>query len=228
MRPAPQLGTKTACFPRASLWHAWSRFVRGIYVPASALSALAFAFLPAMATPAAPASRFLTRSDVLPVIRLSLENNPRIEASSVDLSSLEMSAQISVPPLDPQLEVTQIDYDAALRRVRFRLWPKAVPSVVPFFATARLTDSAAAPPRSFTHATRGLAVPSFFQTAGPILVETGRSARLRLHSPDSEMLLVVKPLQRGRLGDIIRVHIPTTGATLRARVVAPGYLDASF
>jgi|GEM_PF-1998423 hypothetical protein len=172
------------------------------------------------------ASRWITRADVLRAIRVSLQNNPRLDSSSIDFSTLEMSAQIAVPSADPQLEVTAVNYDRALRRVRFRLWPRAVPSVVPFFATARLTDSGA-PPR--VAAQRPVVARSVNpQSAGPVFIQAGRPAHLHLHSRDSEILLLVKPLQRGHLGDTVRVHIPATGATLQARVVAPGYLDASF
>ncbi len=184
-------------------------------------------FLPFVSPAARGGSRFLTRADVLRAIRVSLQNNPRLDSSSIDFSTLEMSAQIAVPSADPQLEVTAISYDRALRRVRFRLWPRAVPSAVPFFATARLADSGV-PPRAGAPSRGGVAKSLNPQSAGPVFIQAGRPAHLHLHSRDAEILLLVKPLQRGHLGDTVRVHIPATGATLQARVVAPGYLDASF
>ena len=66
------------------------------------------------------------------------------------------------------------------------------------------------------------------QFDGVILVTPGKLVSLRLFSDSTEMLLDVIPLERGLLGDNIRVKLPGTGKVLNGYVVGPGKLEARF
>jgi len=66
------------------------------------------------------------------------------------------------------------------------------------------------------------------QFDGVILVTPGKPVSLRLFSDSTEMLLDVIPLERGLLGDNIRVKLPGTGKILNGYVIGPGKLEARF
>jgi flagella basal body P-ring formation protein FlgA len=61
-----------------------------------------------------------------------------------------------------------------------------------------------------------------------VLVDPRQFARLHLSSPSARMLLVVRPLQRGHLGETIRVRLLSSGKTLQARVAGKDSLEADF
>jgi hypothetical protein len=170
-------------------------------------------------------SRPISRDEVAAAVLISLRRNPALP--SIDISTLTLGASVDVPDSDPRLEVLQTILDAPLARIRFRLAAKAVPTAVPFFATARLApDSATAISRIVL--ARSVALPALNPVVAPILVLAGRPAHLHIHSANSDMQLIVKPLQRGRLGETIRVQLPGSTRTLQGRVIAPGQLDATF
>jgi len=187
-------------------------------------------------------SRPISSREIFSAIQLALANNldgadlPNL--AQLRLADLHHDAAIPAPLGYSGLEVTQIAFDPAIDRVRFRLLPKAAGRSLPFFVTASLpatypgsfspvaarvpVGSASSP--ALLHATSALPAPSL---AAP-LVTTNQPARLHLHSADMDMLLEVRPLQRGYLDQIIRVRLAATGRTMQARVVAPGYLDATL
>lgn len=148
-------------------------------------------------------------------------------------------AAIPAPPGYSGLEVTQVAFDPAINLMRFRLLPKAQGRALPFYVTANL-PATYAPPSSVpsAHVSPG-SIPSavILRTSSGVaplvplstpLVTTNQSARLHLHSADLDMLLEVRPLQRGYLDQVVRVRLAATGRTMRARVVAYGYLDATL
>jgi flagella basal body P-ring formation protein FlgA len=53
-------------------------------------------------------------------------------------------------------------------------------------------------------------------------------ARMFLHSSDSRMTLLVHPLQRGRLGDTVRVRLDGSVKLLQGRVAGAAYLETSY
>jgi flagella basal body P-ring formation protein FlgA len=61
-----------------------------------------------------------------------------------------------------------------------------------------------------------------------ILVQPGKPTTLRLLSGSMRMLLEVIPLERGVLGQKIRVRLPATGKVLQGQVVGAGRLEAAF
>jgi flagella basal body P-ring formation protein FlgA len=61
-----------------------------------------------------------------------------------------------------------------------------------------------------------------------VLVDPRQLARLHLHSANSTMLLLVRPLQTGHINETIRVRLVASGRTLQAKVIAANSLDATF
>jgi hypothetical protein len=73
-----------------------------------------------------------------------------------------------------------------------------------------------------TSAPHSLADPS------PFLVEPGHPARLLISSSDSQMSLIVNPLQRGRLGETVRVRMEGSVKTLTGQVTGLAHLEQSY
>jgi hypothetical protein len=171
------------------------------------------------------ASHLVTREQVFAAIRTALAGNR--DAALRDFQPEDISfGAVLLPNQASRLEVTEISFDQFIGRARFRLWSPSARDIHPFYATAQLPPGQnALLSSSISPLSAGAIVPS---QASHVLVEPSRSARLHLHSSNANILLEVKPLQRGRLGEIIRVRMPANGKTFRARVVEGGDLDAHF
>jgi len=176
------------------------------------------------------ASHLVTREEVFEAIERALSKSSLPELPAVRLEDISLEAAVLVPENNPELEVTQITFDEFIGRARFRLWSKSSPAVHPFYVTAKAASdferNAARPRAPLLPGLDARPLPQFVAT--PVLVETSHFASLYLHSTNSNMQLQVKPLQRGRLGDIIRVRLPSNGRTFLARVTGSGALEASF
>lgn len=150
-------------------------------------------------------------------------------------TDFHQDADIPAPPGYSGLEVTQIAFDPAIKRMRFRLLPKAPGRTLPFYVTANVpatyapasasASSSVAPPAVILRSRSGAAPAVPLATP---LVTTNQPARLHLHSADMDMFVEVRALQRGYLDQIVRVRLAATGRTMQARVVAHGYLDATL
>ncbi len=142
--------------------------------------------------------------------------------------ALTFDAAFAVPGADARLEVTQIVFDETIGRTRFRLQPHTAPGSNAFFVTARAAPKAFA--RVSTNAARltSVSTKAVSVVDSPVLVDPRQFARLHLRSPSAEMLLAVKPLQRGHLGETIRVRVPSSGKTLQGRVTGKDFLEAVF
>jgi hypothetical protein len=170
--------------------------------------------------------RALTRQEAWAAIQAFLGKHPVNALRTLRADDLTLDAGVSVSSDSVKLVVTRLTFDDALHRARFRLRLQGIPSGQPFYVTARVPSG-----------TTGLARPAFgttsrdmdsFAPASAVLVDPRQSARLHLHSADSDMLLTVQPLQRGTLGQTIRVRLRASGKTLQARVVSQNTLDAVF
>jgi hypothetical protein len=62
----------------------------------------------------------------------------------------------------------------------------------------------------------------------PVLIAAGKTGALWLHSENSSIVVQVQALQAGHAGETIRVRLPLSGKTLRARVGSEGQLEAAF
>jgi hypothetical protein len=171
-------------------------------------------------------ARPLTLLDIWPAIQFFLEKHPVNALRNLQPADLTFAASVAISGNNNRLAVTRLTFDAALHRANFCLRIQNVPGAQRFEVTARISSSPS------NNARRG-----FRQTSGDapdlsasamVLVDPRQSAHLRLHSPDSEMLLAVRPLQRGHLGETIRVRLRPSGKTLQARVVGQNALDAIF
>ena len=175
------------------------------------------------------ASHLVTRAEVLAAIRAALAKNKDANLPDLQIEDLSFGA-VLLPNQASHLEVTEISFDEFIGRARFRLWSASAPAIHPFYVTARVPF----PPgghRSFLiPASLGdsTALSRASPVASPVLIEAGRTAVLHLHSSNSSLFLEVKSLQRGRLGEVIRVRLPANGKTFRARVLEGGGLDARF
>jgi hypothetical protein len=171
--------------------------------------------------------RQLTRQETWTAIQSFLEKHPVDALRSLRAEDLTLEAAVAVSGDNAKLAVTRLTFDDALHLARFRLRLHDVANGQPFYVTAR--------PRS---GRTGLARPVFddisssTQTANSsgstVLVDPRQPARLHLHSADSDMLLTVQPLQRGREGQVVRVRLRASGKTLQARVVGQNSLDAAY
>ena len=62
----------------------------------------------------------------------------------------------------------------------------------------------------------------------PVAIVAGGLAQIWLHSENSSIVMQVKALQAGRVGETIRVRLPQNGRTMRAVVTGPAALEAIF
>jgi len=157
---------------------------------------------------------------------------------------LTWESAVRVAPGEAQLTVTGITVDAAAALAQFRIRVEGDHHSLPFEVTARLAPGASAANfrnvtavnehelprarRTLADRATGIHEPVPQDTDLPLLVGAGRIAQLHLHSENSSMLLEVKALQPGHLGEIIRVRLPRNGKTLQAKVVGEQAVDAAF
>lgn len=174
--------------------------------------------------------RLISRGEVLAAIEAALERSPQPGIAEEKLKDVTVEAAVRVPPGDAGLVVTKMAFDATMGFMRFELRARRAPGVLPFFATLKVGRSF-----SGTHETRHLlSIAAHGGKSGAeaefatVLVTAGHMARLQIRSADMDMLLEVRPLERGKLGEVIRVQLPGTGRMLQARVAGKDYLDATL
>jgi hypothetical protein len=179
-------------------------------------------------------SRPITVNEVFETIRAALAQKGLISAGTLRPEDILLESQILVAPGDSGLQVMRMDLDHGLRRARFLLWPSRSPKVIPFFATAKLEGDlsglqyrATADPGHIAN-TRAI-VPAVARPAkAEILVGQGERATLLLHSEVLRMFVDVVSLERGTLGQQIRVRMADTGKVLNARVDGRSHLEVTF
>jgi len=177
-------------------------------------------FVPEFLT-ARRAGRPLTQEDVFTAIETALTKNKNVQVPTLRPQDLTLESLIEVPEGPSALEVTQMTFDESIRRARFRVWPRNAPGTLPFYVTAPIRAEKSPRPISGSNT-------SALSANSAVLVEPRQLARLHLHSPNSTMLLLVRPLQPGHLDETIRVRLVASGRTLQARVIAANSLDAAF
>jgi hypothetical protein len=177
-------------------------------------------FVPEFLT-ARRAGHSLTQEDVFSAIETALIKNKNVPVPTLRPQDLTLESLIEVPEGPSTLEVTQMTFDESIRRARFRLWPRNAPGTLPFYVTAPIRAEKSPQPISSSNT-------SALSANSAVLVEPRQLARLHLHSPNSTMLLVVRPLQPGHMNETIRVRLVASGRTLQAKVIAANSLDATF
>lgn len=133
-------------------------------------------------------------------------------------NALEFGSLPRIADSNANLKVVSARFDRATGRELFRLHSTSSP--VPFEVAVKMSNPAGVSPKSPR-------VLSPLQSR-QYLIDPRHFARLRLVSRDSEMLVEVRPLQKGNQGDIVRVRMPKNGKTFAARVTGPNSLQAEF
>jgi hypothetical protein len=171
----------------------------------------------------------LSREEVFAALQAVLAKRDPTELRVLRPQDLRYDSSVALSDNDAKLVVTQIQFDKAIDRARFRLQTKSATLAPPFYVTANLK-----PQESAINLVLAPLKPSQLNVSHDrfphvkALVDPRRIALLHLHSKASDMLLAVRPLERGSLGQTIRVRLRESGKTLVARVAGNNSLDASF
>lgn len=189
-------------------------------------------------------SRELSRQQVLGAVRRALIRNGFANASVLTLADVRFEMPVRVTTSHPGLRVLGMRIDPALRLAVFRLWTTGESDVRPFDVIVRpvgglrpwlesVTGEAA--PVNHAAVPRGAAVRTGSGRAWRArkrrpkpLVLPWQTASLLLVSGTMEIHTTAEPLERGYLGEVIRVRVHKTRQVFRAKVVAPDCLEAKF
>jgi hypothetical protein len=179
-------------------------------------------------------SRPITVQEVFAAIRNALEHSGISAAAELHPEDILLQTQVLVGPGDAGLEVLRSDFDTGLKRGRFLLWPAHDPKVLPFFVAVRFTgNSTTAAFHSITEMNRianrpDLPPVSVALAKAEVLVSPGEQATLILHSDALRMIADVVPLERGTMGQRVRVRVVETGKTFSAQVDGRAHLELKF
>jgi hypothetical protein len=161
------------------------------------------------------ASHFLVPGDFLQLVNAAL--GPGTTLSTADLA---MPSSISRPADNSHFQVASVKHDPILKNTRVRISSTAGSSLVPFDVSVRAEFAGGnSQPRVAAQAAQAVDLP---------LVDPRRPANLFINSPQSHLLLRVRPLQPGIKGQIIRVRLSGGSKTFRATVVAQDSLEGHF
>jgi hypothetical protein len=127
----------------------------------------------------------------------------------------------------PRFAVISVSVDKLLGQVRFRLRLANHPNAPLFYAWCPLRDAHKFV-ESGTGETHTPKSSSARVSEVAALVSIRRPAILHLHSENSSAMLRVRALQSGELGEVVRVRVLGTGATLVGRVAGTDFVDATF
>jgi hypothetical protein len=172
--------------------------------------------------------------EVFVAIRNALELSGDRTTAYLRPEDVLFQAQVLVGPGDAGLEVLRSDFDSGLKRGRFLLWPSHDPKVLPFFVAVHFAgNSPLAALRSIGEVNRtaskpeALPVPATLAKA-EILVSPGVQATLLLRSAALRMMADVIPLERGTMGQQVRVRVVDTGKVFSAQVDGRAHLEVNF
>lgn len=191
-------------------------------------------------------SRELSREEVLAAIRKTLTRRGFDNVGTLTPEDVQFGVPVRVTTRRPGLRVIGMHIDPALRLAVFRLWTTSESDVRPFDVTLRPVgglkvwlesvtgEGRSAHGQAPTVRTRilpvagaGIIWPARRQRPKP-LVLPWQTASLLLISGTMEIHTTAEPLERGYLGQVIRVRVHKTRRVFRATVVAPDCLEAKF
>ena len=191
------------------------------------------------------AGRLITKEEVTKAIQATLLHNKEFSKLTVTTANVRFAAAVLVSAENADLQVTRIEVDHALQQLNFWLVSGADPAILPFLVMVR--------PQGASSVLAGLEEDPSAQDSGAenkpgslesiffrrhfshanqkavVIVEPGKTAQLHLISgKTTEMFLPATALERGSLGQQIRVRLETSGRVMEAQVVGPGRLEAQF
>ena len=217
---APQLGS-TRILDRTFIEHA---------------IAADFGVLPALAVPqrvlVSRNIRLIDPQEVFRAVRDSLKAAKSSAADSLRPEDVTVQAQVFVAAGDPGLKVVEARPDAPSHGAVFRIAAANEPEVLPFYVSVRL----AAGSPSLSHSTAESSLPRPRQAiASPVsrafaiqppqfLIAPGRRVTLNLQSDALHMILDVLCLDRGAMGQPVRVRLES-GKILTATVDGPAHVS---
>jgi len=179
-------------------------------------------------------SRPVTLNEVFDAIRAALRNNGMAAATFLQPEDILMESQVFVGPGDSGLRVMRMDVDRGLGRARFLLWTSNDPRTLPFYVTARLAGEF---PQALIRMAPQPNQPSQDYSSKPavakpaqrdMLVARGQLAKLALHSDGVRIFVDVLSLERGSLGQQVRVRLLDSDKVFSARVDGPAHLEVKF
>jgi hypothetical protein len=180
-------------------------------------------------------ARPITADEIFVAIQHALGEVHASNAKGLSPENVFLVSQILVKAGDPGLEVLRADFDPGMKRARFLLWPSRDPNVLPFYVAAAFPGHSGrigiAP--GGKHSSGGLnekhAASAAVRNAKPeILVSPSENATLILLSASLNMILDVMPLERGTLGQQVRVRVADTGKVFLAKVDGRAHLQLNF
>lgn len=179
--------------------------------------------------------RPITKQEVVEAIQNALRNNKDLTQLVINPANIRFNAMVLVSTPKPDLEVRKIEIDRALHQMNFWLVSRTDPATLPFLVMARPDIARSNPDLAAAEFPRGaeeaLLNPRIARDARrpAVIVESGKAAQLHLVSgKTTEMFLTATALEKGSLGQCIRVRLESTGRVLEAEVVGPGRLEAEF
>jgi hypothetical protein len=198
--------------------------------------------------------RLITKEEVMEAIRTTLRRNEMFATVEITPEAVHFPASVLVSTANADLRVTRVEMDRTLHLMKFWLVSGADPAILPFMVMARPTGGTndlakmlGLPPihepgtavTSQSNAAKQMSVrmenglsdlhPERQPKQGVTYVEAGKIARLHLVSGTmTQIFLTVTALERGAIGQRIRVRIQTTGKILDAQVVGRGQLEAEY
>lgn len=191
-------------------------------------------------------SRELSPREVFRAIRTALVENGFARADELTPGDVRFGMPVRVTAEDPGLEVLAMRLDPTLRLAVFRLWTARQADVRPFDVMVRPVAGlgpwlerfsgqvrpANRPARLVRTAARPGTRPGTIRRArkprSKPLVMPWQPASLLLVSGTMEIHTTVEPLERGYLGQVVRVRMSKTKQIFLAQVVAPDCLEARF
>jgi len=139
---------------------------------------------------------------------------------------IRWAAPLTLLDDESKVEVQDVHFDKLLNQARFRIRSLSNPKAPSFSAWCPLSDGQPLLPGKVQ--ANATVSSSGEQPVAAEIVCPRRLATLQLRSLNSFATLRVRPLQSGRLGQLIRVRVPSNGHTLVARVAGPDLLEAVF
>ncbi|MGB9333574.1 MAG: flagella basal body P-ring formation protein FlgA [Candidatus Acidiferrales bacterium] len=177
---------------------------------------------PGAAKEAPRAAHLLTRAEILSAIAHALEANRIQTVRPLTVNDLSPFADVTVASSTPELRVTQIEADSAGRAFRALIWTVDEPKTPPFWVTVNAQFVPSGP--RIAEASD----PEIARASSPekILVSAGERSTIVVEGNGFRIQATGIALDRGTLGQTVRVRTLATGQIIKARVTGEHLLSA--